>query len=49
MALPRRLRAKLEEKIRRESEEALNRWLIVGFFVLAFAEVGANAFLRSFP
>jgi hypothetical protein len=49
MALPRRLQAKLQEKIRRESEATLNRWLIIGFFTLAFAEVGANAFFRSSP
>ncbi len=48
MALSRRLQIKLEQKIREENEATLNRWLIIGFFILSFAEVGANAFLRSY-
>jgi hypothetical protein len=44
MALPRRLQIKLEQKIRQESEAALNRWLVIGFLALGTIEVGSHLF-----
>jgi hypothetical protein len=46
MALPRRLQLKLEDRIRKESEAVLNRWLFIGFMALSIAELGANLMWR---
>lgn len=42
MALPRRLQLKLERKIEKQNEIAINRWLMIGFFILAITEVTIN-------
>lgn len=42
--LPRRLRIRLQEQLRKESEARMNRWLFIAFMALSAAEVAVRYF-----